>query len=172
MLPHGGAWRCLALRHRVDLALSGGARPVLAETERSGAVSPTAATRGLAFRRPKATPIYIGVLSDRLARPDHLLGFFRGKCFEPARPAFAPERQALRHRCALWQDSVEGGIMPARRKVDGAVVKIVAIDQAGQRRERQVGAIDRVGEEDRVARRRLDGPEKIGRASCRERCRL
>ena len=83
------------------------------------------------------------------------------KSFELASPAFAPDRQALRHRRALRQDAVESGIMPARRKIDGAVVKVVAIDQARERRKRQVGAIDRVGEQDRVARRRLDGPEIV-----------
>src|SRR6516225_11185871 len=37
----------------------------------------------------------------------------------------------------------------------------VAIDQAGERRERQIGAIDRMRAQQRIAGRRFDGPEIV-----------
>jgi len=40
-------------------------------------------------------------------------------------------------------------------------MECIAIDEAGKRRERQVGAIDRVSEQHGVAWRRFDSPETI-----------
>ena len=92
---------------------------------------------------------------------DHPVGALLGQHLEPPGPAFAFHRQALRHRRAFRQHAVELRVMPARRKAQGTVTKRVAIDQAGERGERQVGAIDRMGEQQRVARRRLDVPETV-----------
>src|SRR5450755_4987428 len=116
---------------------------------------------GLALLNPKAAAVHVRLQSDGVARFNHLSGFFGGEHIESAGPALTFHRQALRHRCALRQHTVEPGIMPVRRKIHRAVVEGVAIDETGDRRKWQVGAIDRVGEQDRVARRRFDGPEIV-----------
>src|SRR5580692_5786274 len=51
--------------------------------------------------------------------------------------------------------------MPARREIGRGVVKRVGIDQAGEGGERQVGPIYRMGEQQRIPRRRLDGPKIV-----------
>ena len=100
----------------------------------------------LALLHPKATAVHVCLLSDRVSRFNHSLGFLGREHIELAGPALTPHRQALRNRRALRQHTVEPGIMPARREIDRAVMECVAIDEAGERRKWQVGAIDRVGE--------------------------
>ena len=70
-------------------------------------------------------------------------------------------RNALRDRRALRQHAAEIHVVPMRGEMDPAVVIAVAIDQSAQRGERQVEAIDRMGEQQRIALRRLDGPEIV-----------
>ena len=103
----------------------------------------------------------VGPFPDRVERLDHLLGFIVRQRIVLADPVLALHRQALHHRRALRQHAVEFGIMPVRREIDRAVVECVAIDEAGERGERQVGAIDRVREQYRVVRRCFDGPEIV-----------
>ena len=52
--------------------------------------------------------------------------------------------------------------MPMRREMDPAIAVEVAIDQPGQRGERQVEAVDRMGEQQRIAFGRLDAPSASG----------
>src|SRR6202012_3144178 len=87
--------------------------------------------------------------------------FFGGHSHALAGPAFALHRQALDYGRALRQYAVEAGIVQIGWKIQRRVVKRIAGDQAGQRRERQVAAIDRMGEQQRVALRRLDSPERV-----------
>src|SRR6202035_3933420 len=51
--------------------------------------------------------------------------------------------------------------MPARREIGRGLVESVGIDQAGERREWQVGPVYGMGEQQRIAWRRLDGPKII-----------
>src|SRR5258708_20927919 len=144
MFSPGSAGWCATLRHRANLVGGGGARPILAKAERGGAIF--ADFLRLALLHPKTPAVHVCLLSDRVARFNHSLGFLGREDIELAGPALTLHRQALRNRRALRQDTVEGGIMPARREIDRAVMECVAIDEAGERRKRQVGAIDRVGE--------------------------
>ena len=105
--------------------------------------------------------VHVGSSPDLVERFNHLLGFLVRQQIILADPALTFHRQALRHRCALRQHTVEPGIMPVRREIDRVVMECVAIDKTGERGERQVGAIDRVGEQHRIARRCFDGPEIV-----------
>src|SRR4029453_12066592 len=55
----------------------------------------------------------------------------------------------------------EGTVAPARRKIDEIVLVEISVDQPGQRQEREVVAIDRMGDQQRIAWRRFNGPEVI-----------
>jgi len=98
---------------------------------------------------------------DRLAGLGHTLDRFSRQQLESTFPILALHRETLRNGSALRQHAVEVGVMPAYGKIDRTVKKRVAIDQPGERGERQVGAIDRMREQKRVTRRRLDGPEAV-----------
>jgi hypothetical protein len=76
-------------------------------------------------------------------------------------PVFPLDRETLRNRRALRQYAAEIRVVPMRREMNPGVVVVVAIDQTGQGGERQVEAIDRMGEQQRVAFGRLDGPEIV-----------
>ena len=73
-------------------------------------------------------------------------------------PVFPLHRQALRDRRAPWQHAAEIHIVPVRGKMDPVVAVAVAIDLTGQRGERQIETVERMGEQQRVAFRRLDSP--------------
>ena len=92
----------------------------------------------------------VGVPRHRAARRVEPLGRLRRDRLEFAGPDFALDRQALRDRRALAQHAVEGGIVPARRKVQQAVAEGVAVDQPGDGGERQIGAVDRMREQQRI----------------------
>jgi hypothetical protein len=61
-------------------------------------------------------------------------------------PAFPFHRHALRDRRPLRQHAAEIHVVPMCRKVNPAVAIAVAVDQAGQRGERQIEAIKRMRE--------------------------
>src|SRR5215510_2105115 len=74
-------------------------------------------------------------------------------------PGVALERQTLGDWRSFRQYAVECRIAPVGGKVDEIVLVAIRIDEAGQGLKRQILAIDRVGDEQRIARRQLDGPE-------------
>src|SRR5262249_8752755 len=80
---------------------------------------------------------------------------------ELASPEFAFDRDTLRDRRALRQHAAEREVAPARREVDEVVLVEIAVDQPGQSRERQVMPIDRMGDQERIARRRFNRPKTI-----------
>ena len=51
--------------------------------------------------------------------------------------------------------------MPVRREIGRGMVESIGIDQAGERSERQVGPVYGMGEQQRIAWRRLDRPKII-----------
>ena len=117
-----------------------GARPLLAQAKRGDAI--LASKHQLALRHPELMPIDTALAPDRIARLYHALVGLAGQHLEAPGPAFALHRQTLGHRRAFRQYAVEPWVMPARRESDRGMVKRIAIDQAGQRGERQIGAID------------------------------
>ena len=118
---------------------------------------------GRAFLRPSAAAKFLGAprpeaprpgsASDRRLSPRPMSP--STPCTRPAsssvrvvalsRPRLAADREALRHRRAPGQHACEPGVMPMRREVDEGVGVAVAVHQAGERRERQVEAVGRVG---------------------------
>src|SRR5262249_47767421 len=73
-------------------------------------------------------------------------------------PAVALDRQALCDRRSFRQNAGEFGVSPLRRKIDEAVLVEIGIDKTRQGGERQVESVDRMGDEQRIAGRRLDPP--------------
>src|SRR5580700_1340738 len=121
-----------------------GARPLLAQAKRGDAI--LASKPQLALRHPELMPVDTALAPDRIARLYHALIGLAGQHLEATAPAFALDRQTLRHRRAFRQYTVKARVMPACRESDWSMVKRIAIDEAGQRREGQIGAIDRMGE--------------------------
>jgi hypothetical protein len=76
-------------------------------------------------------------------------------------PDAAPQGQTLRDRSALFQHPIEVWIDPARWKIDEVVTVKIGINHSSQRHERKFVAIDRMRDQERAARRRLDGPKVI-----------
>ena len=101
MLPQGGERR----RQRYGAALTSLAAAARGRfwLRPSDAARFVRASLGLALLHPKVPAVHVGVPTNRLARPDHLLGILGGERVEPVGPAFPPDRQALRHRRALRQ---------------------------------------------------------------------
>src|SRR5262249_32700891 len=69
--------------------------------------------------------------------------------------------KTLRHRRALRQHAGKVRRGPDRREIDAAVMKAVGVDEARNRTERQVVAIDRMSREQGPAVVAFDGPEAI-----------
>src|SRR6185437_7887170 len=76
-------------------------------------------------------------------------------------PAFAFYRQALRNRCAPWQHAAEIHVVPVGRKMNPAVAITIAIDHPAQCGEWQIEAIERMREQQGIARRRFDAPQIV-----------
>src|SRR5215471_600430 len=73
--------------------------------------------KGLPFRRAELAAVNVGFSGERIARFHDARGLVVGQRCEASRPAFTFDRQALRHRCAFRQHTVEIYIVPARRKI-------------------------------------------------------
>ncbi|MGB7040775.1 MAG: hypothetical protein WBD83_14400, partial [Xanthobacteraceae bacterium] len=101
----------------------------------------------LVFRHSVAPAINVILERQGVARGDELCRVFLSECLIAAGPGFTFHRQTLRDRRAFGQHPVEVGIVPPRRKIQRTVVERIAVDQAGERGERQIGAIDRMGEQ-------------------------
>src|SRR5450759_588728 len=76
-------------------------------------------------------------------------------------PAFAFYWQALRNWRAHWQHAAEFHVVPVRRKMNPAVAITVAIDHAAQCGKWQIKAIERMCEQQGIARRRFDAPQVV-----------
>src|SRR5215467_11728897 len=111
------------------------------------------------LRRAKSPPVNASLLQDgsrQLLQPAHGIALDEA---EASRPAVALDWQALRDGRALRQYSIECCIAPMRREVDEIVAVVVRINEPGQGDERQVVAVERMGNEQRIARRHFEGPE-------------
>src|SRR5438105_9107029 len=111
------------------------------------------------FLRPELPPVDAGLAiyrSRKIVRPLRLV--FR-KCRGACHPAFPFDRHTLRDRRAFRQHATEVRVMPVRRKMNPVVMVSVAVDQTGERGERQVKTVDRMREQQRIAVRCLDRPE-------------
>lgn len=89
-----------------------------------------------------------------------MCGLFR-KNIELFNHDFALDRDTLRNGRAFWKDAGECGIVPPRREMHQAVGVKIGIDEAGNGGKRQIGTIDRVRDEERIAGRKLDRPEIV-----------
>src|ERR1700750_1125340 len=94
--------------------------------------------------------------ADRGSEIVHAPGLLGRERLRVERPVLALDRDALRERRALWQHAGEMRIVPARREMNPVVVIAVAIDDAGERGERQVEPVERMREQHAVAVERLD----------------
>src|ERR1700720_4212602 len=177
MLPRGRTRRCKALWQSAEFAGGIESRPVLAQAERGGGAfareenldhDPIQLKRitvwnslELALWHAELPPIHVALASDRVARGDEMRIVLARQWLEASAPAFALHRQTLGDRSAFRQQSIETQVMPARREIGRGMVESVGIDQAGERREWQVGPVYGMGEQQRIAWRRLDGPKII-----------
>src|SRR5262249_577840 len=96
------------------------------------------------FRRAELAPIDALLLHDGGGELHVARGRFALDPPEGRVPGVTPHRQALRHRRSLRQHAGEIAIAPLGREVDEVVAIAVGVDEAGQRTERQVVAIDRM----------------------------
>src|SRR5215813_3073683 len=123
-------------------------------------LSPQAEEReSSSLRRAKSPPVNASFLQDgprQLLQPAHGIAL---DAAEARRPAIALDRHALGDGRSLRQYAVKRGIAPVCREVDEVVAIAVCIDESGQGDERQVVAVEGMGDEQRIARRHLEGPE-------------
>src|SRR5690349_3338261 len=97
--------------------------------------------------RAKILAVETALTADRNGEIVHALGLLGRERLRVERKTLALHRDALRDRRALWQHAGEMRIVPARREMNPVVVIAVAIDDAGERGERQVEAIERMREQ-------------------------
>src|SRR6476646_5690629 len=95
---------------------------------------------------PELPAVDASLTTDSICQIVRPLRFFFGKCRDARYPVISLDRETLRDRRALWQHAIEICVMPMRREMNPGVVVEVAIDQAGQRGERQIETIDRMRE--------------------------
>lgn len=118
-------------------------------------------SKASACGRAKFPAVNAGLLRNGAGGCEQTLGGVLGEDVELLIPAFPFYSDALRDRRSFWKDTAEFRIVPARRKMDQAVGVKIRIHQAGQRREWQIRAVDRVRDEKRIARRQFDRPEIV-----------
>src|SRR5262245_747601 len=117
--------------------------------------------RSLALGRPELAPVDAALVGD--GGGCDLQSRHRVACdgLELRAPELSLHRDALRDRCPFRKHTPEGGVAPVRWKIDEIVLVEISVDEPGECYEWQVVAIDRVGDEQRIAGRRFDRPEII-----------
>ena len=148
MLPRSRARRSNALFERAHDIGEVWPWPLLAKAERCGEISVgkkhLAHGVDLSLWRSKLSSVNTSLTVGSILGFHHLHQALGRHFFEGGVPNFAFYGQALRHRCALWQYSVEALIIPTCWEVDGAEMKCVRVNESCERCERKVGAVDRM----------------------------
>src|SRR5262249_49014090 len=115
----------------------------------------------LPFRRAELPTVHALFARDGRGSVVQALDRLAGDQLKARLPGFALERDALSDGRPLCQHTLKSSVAPLRGKVNEIVAIAIGVDQSGQSDKRKVGTIDRVRDQQRIARWQFDRPEVV-----------